>query len=188
MKGSEDAILVRRVLKGEREAYGLLVERHGAAVKNLAWRLTGNQDEAGDLAQEVFLRAYSRLAGFDLERPFFSWLYALALNLIRSHLRARKRDLLARAKELHEESGSAIQVDDGGQEPEVRLQSLQDAALVRGKVLALPEKLREALVLRFYMDLSFEETAQVLRISLSAAKMRVYRGLERLRELMAGNE
>ena len=188
MKGTEDAILVRRVLSGEREAYALLVERHGSAVRNLAWRMTGSPDEAGDLAQEIFLRAYSSLAGYDLKRPFFSWLYTLALNLIRSHLRARKRDFLAKAKELNEELGKAALAGEDVQGPEGRLEALQDAVLVRKGVLALPDKLREALVLRFYMDLSFEETAQVLRVSVSAAKMRVYRGLDRLRELIGQAE
>jgi len=184
MTGGDERQIIEAVLRGERAAYAVLVDRYKDRIFGLAYRMTGCRADADDLAQEAFLRAYGNLARFDREKSFFTWLYTIALNVVRSHLNKRSRDPVAGAEELMEHTRGAGDGAEGN--PEDDLAGREEEALLRKGLLTLPLDTREAVVLRFYQDLSFEETAAVLGISLSAAKMRVYRGLEKLRECLAG--
>jgi RNA polymerase sigma-70 factor (ECF subfamily) len=78
------AEIVARVLKGDRKAYALLVEEYKSPIYNLAYRMTGNLEDADDLTQETFIRAYQYLRRYDPRKKFFTWLYTIALNLIKN--------------------------------------------------------------------------------------------------------
>ena len=175
MTEGEDRKTVEAVLRGERAAYAVLVDRYKDRVFNLAYRMTGRFSDADDLTQEAFIRAYVNLGRFDTEKSFFTWLYTISLNTVRNHLKKRNRDFIDNAVELAEHVAA-------GADPEGDMNERQLQELLQECLLRLPLDTREAVILRFYQDLSFEETAAVLGISLSAAKMRVYRGLEKLRE------
>ena len=167
---------IARVLEGDREAFSILIEAYQPAVFNLAFRLTGSAQEADDLAQESFLRAFEKLGQFRRGERFFTWLYTISLNVIRNHLRRRR---------------SRPPVESG---PEETAESVSDPAesvivseqsrILTGYLLRLSEPVREALVLRYYQGLTFDEIALVTGDSLSAVKMKIYRGLERLRRMM----
>jgi RNA polymerase sigma-70 factor, ECF subfamily len=173
--------VVTRVLKGDRNAYALLVEEYKKAIFNLAYRMTGSYDDADDLSQETFLRAYRELRRFDKERRFFTWLYTIGLNLIRNHLKARKAGPVGDMEQAFESSVSASFDGHGAEEALFQSHQAYDLGFCLQK---LPADLREAIVLRFYQDLSFEDMTEVLHVSLSAAKMRVYRGLQELKRLL----
>ncbi len=180
MTEGEDRKTVEAVLRGERAAYAVLVDRYKDRVFNLAYRMTGRFSDADDLTQEAFIRAYVNLSRFETEKSFFTWLYTISLNTVRNHLKKRNRDFIDNAVEWaeHVAAGAGPAASD----PEGDMNERQLQELLQECLLRLPLDTREAVILRFYQDLSFEETAEILGISLSAAKMRVYRGLEKLKE------
>jgi RNA polymerase sigma-70 factor (ECF subfamily) len=184
MEQDQERKIVLRILGGERDSYALLVNAYQGAIFNLAYRMTGSRQDADDLAQETFIRAFRSLRHFDPEKRFFTWLYTIGLNLIRNHLKKRGR---AMARETAERRDSKLEIrDESGTEQElIRSQELHRLEEALQK---LPVDLREAVVLRFYQDLSFEEIAAITNASLSAAKMRVYRGVERVKESMKKDE
>lgn len=180
MDSMQEKDIVRRVLEGETEAYALLVDAYKDPILRLAFRMTGNLQDADDLAQDAFVRAFRNLHRYDRERPFFTWLYTVALNGIRNHLKKRKRQERGDAE-------SVAEGDDAEDAPgmEERLDEARDAERLDRALRRLPAEQREALVLRFYQGLSLEETSEVMGVSLSAAKMRIYRGLERLKQILS---
>ena len=88
MDRREGQDLIARVCRGEQTAFAVLVDAYAKPIFNLAFRMTGNHQDADDLAQETFLRAYQKLNRFDSEKKFFTWLYTIALNIIRNHLKS----------------------------------------------------------------------------------------------------
>ena len=175
--------IIQRILAGERDAFALIVDRYKEAIFNLAYRMTGNYDDANDLSQEAFFRAYRKLGYYKTDHKFFTWLYTISLNLIRNHLRKRKFEkLLQWGAETHD--NAAVNDSPGSSEQELIMG--EDAARLNKHLLTLPPGIREALVLRYFQNLSFEEIAVIAGISLSAAKMRVYRGIEKLHGLLRG--
>ncbi len=176
-----EAQIVAQVLKGDRQAYALLVEEYKSPIYNLAYRMTGNPEDAADLAQETFVRAFQHLQRFDPDKIFFTWLYTISLNIIRNHLR-KKRDVAAEF-----EPGRAHLTGPIGdrENPEQLFIRNQQTTVLDACLQKLPVDLREAIILRFYSELSFEEVAAISGASVSAVKMRVYRGLEKLKEVMS---
>jgi len=170
---SEEEI-VARVLKGDRQAYAMLVEEYKSPIYNLAYRMTGNSDDADDLTQETFIRAYQYLWRYDTRRKFFTWLYTVALNLIRTHFKKNKYN--KSSEEL-----SAHLLADKNPSPETELIETQEINVC---LLLLEYESRELLIMKFHQGLTFEEISQITGKSLSAVKMSVYRGLEKLKELM----
>ena len=174
--------IINQTKSGDRNAYALLVGQYSGAIFNLAFRMTNSYEDANDLAQDAFMRAYESLESFDVTRRFFPWLYTIALNGIRNHLKTRKevwtRDFPDRSDQL---PGA------GDIDPEQIVMDQQEKENVNRWLQQLPLNLKEAVVLRYFQNLPFEEIAVILDISSSAAKMRVYRGLEKLKVLIAGN-
>jgi RNA polymerase sigma-70 factor (ECF subfamily) len=175
MDQKNEAEIVARVLNGDRQAYALLVDEYKSPIYNLAYRMTGNLEDADDLTQETFIRAYQYLWRYDTSRKFFTWLYSLALNLIRNHLR-KKNKYNKSSEEL-----SAHLLADKNPSPETELIETQEISVY---LLRLEDESRALLIMKFYQGLTFEEIAQITGKSLSAVKMRIYRGLEKLKELL----
>jgi RNA polymerase sigma-70 factor (ECF subfamily) len=179
MKQEQESEIINRILKGDREAYALLVEKYKGPIFNLAFRMTGNYQDAEDLGQETFIRAYEALIRFNRKKRFFPWLYTIGLNLIRNHLNNGHCRL----------SGNPIESDqdalwENRTNPEHITGKHQEMERLSFCVHKLPVELREVVVLRYYEELPFEDIKEIAGISLSASKMRVYRGLEKLRLLM----
>ena len=175
MDQKSEAEIIARVLRGERQAYAMLVDAYKSPIYNLAYRMTGSSDDADDLTQETFIRAYQYLWRYDMHRKFFTWLYTLALNLIRSHLR-KKNKYNKSSEEL-----SAHLLSDKNPSPETDLIETQE---INVYLLRLEEQSRALLIMKYMQELSFEEITQITGKSLSAVKMSVYRGLEKLKELL----
>lgn len=132
--------------------------------------MTGNLEDADDLTQEAFIRAYQYLWRYDQRKKFFTWLYTIAFNLIRNHFKKNKKE------KLSEELSTSLLAD--------RNQRLIKDQEISSHLLLLEEELRALLIMKYQQELSFEEIAEITGKSLSAVKMRIYRGLEKLRELM----
>lgn len=172
-----DVEIVAGILQGDRQAYALLVDRYKGPVFNLALRMTGSHEDASDLAQEIFLRAYQNLHRYDPQKKFFTWLYTMGINLIRNHLKKKARQITVNT--LSEEKQSVLQNEGAGDDlAEANLAGLERA------MIALTVEAREAIVLKYQQGMTFEEVAEITGASVSAVKMRVYRALEQLREML----
>jgi len=174
--------IIQRILNGNREEFSFFVDKYQGPIYNLVYRLTGSKQDAEDLAQETFIKAYKSLNKFQIKRKFFSWLYTIAINLTRNHLKKKKPLIVENVEELKSDNR---QTDKNN--PEINLIKHEQAQALASSIQKLPIALREAIILRYYFYLPFEEIARILCISLSGAKMRVYRGLEKLEILMKEN-
>lgn len=173
----EENQLIRTILNGDAQAYAVLVRRYQGPIYNLLLRMTGNRDHAADLAQETFVKAYERLAQFRVTHAFFPWLYTIGANLARDWLRKQKHAQAYQALES-EESWHPLE---NPQALEQTIAEKIDLEHVRLCLMQLPEEYREALILRFHEELPMHEVGKALGITTSGAKMRITRGLEKLR-------
>jgi RNA polymerase sigma-70 factor (ECF subfamily) len=173
---SGEETLVYEILSGDVNAYALLVKRYQKPIFNLMLRMTGNEQDAVDLTQETFVKAYEKLEKFDPSAPFFPWLYTMGLNLARDFIRKGKRCPIE-CCEPENSVFTEIRQDD-------RLADQIDVQEVLEGLKTLPVDYREALLLRFHEGLSVNEVAYALGLSLSGAKMRIHRGLSKLRQLL----
>ena len=174
MNKKQENETIQSVLNGDREKFALFVEKYQGPVYNLVYRLTGSGHDAEDLAQETFIGAYRSLKSFNTNKKFFPWLYTIAINLTRNHQKKKKPLLVEDFDHLPTDTNN----------PEQALSKLQEGEALAHHIQRLPVSLREAIILRYYHYLRFEEISQILGLSLSAAKMRVYRGLEKLEILL----
>ena len=179
MEELEDQEAVAAILGGEVNAYASLVERYQRPVFNLMFRMTGSQEDARDLAQETFLKAYEKLEGFRSGNRFFPWLYAIGLNLARNFLRKNKLSRGLSRENWDQETGSDYVTDE-----EQRLCSQLDSRRISLVLQKIPLDYREALILYYHEELSMEEVASALDLSVSGAKMRVHRGLKKVRDIL----
>ena len=178
MKQIDEGEIIDLVLKGDREAFAVLVDAYKGPVFGLAFRMTGSAQDADDLTQESFLRAFQSLGRFRAGERFFPWLYTVSLNVIRNHLR--------KVKTLPEESiGKGLpEATDPRDDPAEEAAARERRRRLQRYLLRLPLPVREAMVLRFYEGLSFEDVAAITGDTISSAKMKVYRGLEKIRAMM----
>jgi RNA polymerase sigma-70 factor (ECF subfamily) len=179
--GRSDEELVEACLAGDVAAFDVLVERWQRKIRGAVYRVVGSEEEAQDICQETFLKAFRGLATFKREARFSSWLYQIALNLSRDRLRRRKTRSFVSLDEV-EEPG------DDGPFPRRSLRGDEWVASrevqhrVASAVAALPEEQREAVVLKEYEGLTFPEIAEIQGVPVSTVKTRLYRGLSVLRE------
>ncbi|MDI6743414.1 MAG: RNA polymerase sigma factor [Smithella sp.] len=179
MDQKTEAEIVVRILKGDRQAYALLVEEYKTVIYSLAYRMTGQAEDAQDLAQESFLQAYKNLSRFDTKRSFFTWLYTVSLNVIRNHLKKSKR----KHYDFQYDKISSENFSTGSQAA-CFIENKAREELLQSCLPELSPDIRELLILRYYQNLSFESVAEITGLSVSAVKMRVYRGLEKLKKIM----
>jgi len=181
-----DAMAVRGTLAGERDAYRVLVERHSQYVYRLAYRMTGNREDAEEVVQEAFLRAYQKLAQFAGNANFGTWVYRIAANYAIDRLRQRKnedarREPPARASEDQPEIDPLSQVKDAAPSPERLAGSAQLAAKMQQALETLTPAERTAIVMRHWDGCGIEEIAGVLKSSTTATKNTVFRAVQKLR-------
>ena len=160
--------------RGEREAFDLLVERHQRDVYRLCYRYLGNHEDANDMAQEAFLKAYRGLGSFRGDSAFSTWLYRIAVNACLNFRAARKP-----AEELPET------LPDRRAPASERLLEEEKHKRVRAAVSRLPEKQRATLILKVYHDLTHEEVAKILGSTVGTVKANLFHALGNLRKLVA---
>jgi RNA polymerase sigma-70 factor (ECF subfamily) len=178
-----DQQLVTRALRGHTEAYGELVRRHQTAVYNAVYRLAGDRQDALDLAQEAFVRAYSALGSFDTARPFGPWINRVAVNTALNWLQRRRVATVPLARGTADAPDDAVErmLADDTTEPERIYLAGEQQAQLRSALLALPPHYRAVVELRHFQELSYEEIAEALGISLSDVKSHLFRARRMLR-------
>jgi len=167
----EDA-LVEAALR-EPDAFAELIRRHQDGLVNFLYRMTGNREDAEDLAQEAFLRAYRALPRFRIGSPFRPWLYKIASNLALNHFSARRA-----TSPLVEEIVATSPMNS----PEAMAELREVQAQLREAILELPESYRVILLLRHLNELSYEEIAAVLGVPIGTAKVRLHRARKMVQE------
>lgn len=163
--------IVRNCLKGEAEAWKMLVDLYSRKIFSLAYQFAGSPQEAEDLTQEIFLKLYSSLGKYDFERDFNAWFLTLARNFLIDEFRRTRLEKSQRA-DFEELATPAAEADS----PENRLISQEKAELVREALLRLSPELRTVLILREIEGFSYEEIAQKMKLPLGTVKSRVNRG------------
>jgi RNA polymerase sigma-70 factor (ECF subfamily) len=183
MEESSDQEVISAVMDGDVNAYAILVARYQQPMFNLMYRMTRSCEDAADLAQETFIKAYEQLYRFRTGEKFFPWLYTIGLNHSRNFLRRDKTKQSIPIEEWEPTSG----LDYPGQQEE-KMCSRIDIRRLGEALDQLPVDYREALVLRYHEEVPVEEIAAALELSESGVRMRVSRGLKKLREILAGED
>jgi RNA polymerase sigma-70 factor (ECF subfamily) len=172
-----DAALLDAARRGDRSAFEELVRRTYTETYTLAVRLTGNDEDARDVVQEAYLRAWRGLGKFRGEAQFSTWLYRITANTAYSHVNRRRRHRAVPLSDL----GTEI-ADDGAASPEATAESAALSSRLTEAVGKLPPKLRAVMVLKDVYGLPHEEIAEQLGISETAAKVRLHRARKQLRD------
>jgi len=171
-----DAELVEQVRRGRLEAFGELVSRHQECIYNTAYYLVGNDEDAQDVAQDVFLKAYRNIGTFERKAKFSTWLYGIMLNTVRSVW--RKQGLRSGALSLSarpEDEAAAADPESEREGPVHATVRAETVAAVRGAIEELEGELKEILVLRDIEGLSYEDIAEALGVPLGTVKSRIFR-------------
>ncbi|MFZ1945994.1 MAG: sigma-70 family RNA polymerase sigma factor [bacterium] len=182
-----DESLMLRVGRGERAAFDEIVRRYSKRMINLAYQITGDRDQAEDLAQETFFRAYKSAARYTEIAKFSTWLYTIAINLCRNELRRRKFKPYSLEEMAEREDEGKIRVDiaDESAKPDVELERKEIVNHVRRAVAKVPSKFRMALVLRDIQGLSYEEIGGILGLPEGTVKSRINRGRLKVKETLS---
>jgi RNA polymerase sigma-70 factor (ECF subfamily) len=176
-----DAELVEACLAGRRDAFDLIVERHRRHVYQLCYRFVGNHEDASDLAQDVFIRAFRGLRNFKGQASIGTWLYRIAVNTSLNKVSAKtprpeSLDPLLLASDERTASRA--------ESPTEALLRGERATRVRAAIARLPKKQRTTLVLRVYHELPHEEIAGILGSSVGAVKANFFHALSNLKKLL----
>jgi len=171
-----DAQLVRRVQKGEKGAFDLLVLKYQHRIVNLVMRYVRDQDQALDITQEAFLKAYRALPRFRGESAFYTWLYRIAVNTAKNYLAAQRRrpmdiELDMQDPEQYELHAKLRETDT----PEGITLSQELNETVQRAIQALPEDLRTAIILRELDGMTYEEIAQTMECPVGTVRSRIFR-------------
>ena len=184
----DEKAIIEKVLAGDSNAFGELVEAYQDKVYNLALQMCGNADDAFDLSQEAFFRAWRGLSGFQFESAFSTWLFRLTSNVCLDWLRAKKRRPTVSLTTLDDE-GEETQLDvpDPGKSPEELLLAAEDRSALTKALNELPVEYRQILTLRAIDDLSYTEIAEVLHLREGTVKSRISRARLALRKKLLQN-
>jgi RNA polymerase sigma-70 factor, ECF subfamily len=179
-----DQLLVERAIAGDQRAFELLVLKYQRRIERLIGRMVRDVDLVEDIAQETFIRAYRALGQFRGEAQFYTWLYRIAVNTAKKALVDLKRDPLVSETALKggaedEDETSAVENElTSAETPETVLAAKEIAATVNSAMEALPEELRQAVVLREIEGLSYEEIAEVMNCPIGTVRSRIFRARE----------
>ncbi len=176
--GSEDGELVTAALGGDSGAFAVLVERYDRAVYHLAYRTLHDVEEARDVTQEAFFKAFRSLRTFKPGAKFSTWIFAIAYHACCDRLNRRKR---YSGDELPDRA-------DPGPGPESQAIALDQARRLRGAIELLPEKYRTVITLYHLQGKQYEEIAEVLELPMGTVKTHLFRAKEQLRKLLYAQE
>ena len=179
----EEAVWLEEARHGNKQAFGKLIEAYQSPVFNLAYRMLSNADEAEQAAQEAFIRAWTRLDSYDPAFKFSTWLLSITSNYCIDQIRKRRAQLLSIDEPLP--SHPAL-MSEGSASPEAQAVSRERDENVQLLLQTLPPDYRQAVVLRYWHEMSYDEIAEVMETTVSPIKSRLFRARRQLAE--SGNE
>ena len=172
-----DAELVQACLDGDRQAFGVIIERHQRAIYRVCYRFAGTHEDASDLAQDVFVRAYKGLRKFKGQSALSTWLYRIAVNVCLNHVGSK-------APVAEPLAPTAQQLRSSAEAPVDAVLRRERAGEVRAAILRLPPRQRATLILRVYHELPHDQIARILGSSVGAVKANFFHALHNLKKLM----
>jgi RNA polymerase sigma-70 factor (ECF subfamily) len=176
LAGADDRTLVDAFLRGRREAFDVIVRRHQRQVYQLCFRFVHNHEDAADLAQDVFVRAFKGLRKFKGDASLATWLYRVGVNACLNRRAARQWPT--------EPIDAAPRVDPAAEDALASVVRGERASAVRQAIAQLPPKQRATVVLRIYQDLSHDEIARVLGCTVGASKANLFHALGNLKKML----
>ena len=182
MSGQTEIQLIERFQNGDETAFNEIVLRYQEKVYWIARRYLGSHEDADDIVQEVFVRAYEALHSFRKDAAVATWLYRIAVNQSINALRWRRVRSALRLDELTSDQASSEET------PQEALESGERRRLIEEAVARLPEKQRAVFVLRYYQELSYEEIAQTLKTSIGGLKANYFHAVKKIQEFMRDAE
>ncbi len=175
---ADELAAIGEVLRGNKDAFRLIVDRYKGLIVRLSLSFLGNREEAEEAAQEIFLRAFRSLHRFSLDKKLLPWLYSIAVNHLRSaYGRMKRRDERTTAVEVELAAG-------GESDPQRLVMEDFERSALRQAVDSLPPTLREVIVLYYYEEMRVEAISSVLNIGVENVKSRLFRGRQKLRETL----
>lgn len=181
MTREQEASIVRKVLGGDANAFETLVLEYEKNVYNIALRMTGNSEDAADMTQEAFIKAYNSLQSFRGDSKFSVWLYRIVSNVCLDFLRSKnRRPTVSLSVEDDDGEDAQLDVADESQSPELLLDRKLTRDSVRRGLDSLPPDYRQILLLREIQGLSYDEIAQALSLEVGTVKSRIFRARKRL--------
>jgi len=183
----EDFELLAKFKKGDQQAFELLVRKYKTTVFNTIYSVMGNAQEADDIAQEVFLKVYTKADSFKGESSFSTWLYRITVNRCIDELRRRKNKIISYETEFNQEEKLKLKDVLASRENDIteklRQKELQD--IIQKAMDSLPEKYRIILTLKEIEGLSYKEISQIMKISLAKVKIWLFRARQKLKGKLA---
>jgi RNA polymerase sigma-70 factor (ECF subfamily) len=179
---------IRQILTGNRDAYRVLMDRYFYSVVRVTFRITGNEADAEEAAQEAFLRGYNKLPGFRQDSAFSTWIMRIAMNTAINLVERRNRDLSYHAPRIADEpspNSETVRVADHHAGPEGILLDSEAASLRQAAMATLTPMERTAFTLRHMEDLPIAEIAAALNVPANSAKQAVFRAVAKLRRSLA---
>ena len=188
-KDTTDEELMLRVQGGDTDCYDVLVERYKVRLFNYLLRLTSSRDDAEEIAQEAFVKAYIHAEKYKTIAKFSTWLYTIATNLVRNRVRSRSRapmlvSLWTRAWGEGEEE-RPLEIPDTHRSPDETINDRELSDVISRAIQEIPEKYRESFVLREINELSYEEIAAVTGLKLGTVRSRINRARNYFRQVVA---
>lgn len=179
----EDRELIESAQSGNKDAFAVLVRQYSKNIYNLAYRMTGNREDAMDVTQEVLFRAYRALASFQSDKPFLPWVYRITWNICAD--RGRKIGRTPQEDSIDEmEEGGSARIPSSSPSPDATYEQMEQAEVLRKAIAELPEGYRELIVM-FHVDgLSIKEVSDVTGMKETVIKNRLYRGRQMLRKIL----
>ena len=181
----DDSDLIRRCKKGDESAFEEIVRKYQQTVFNVVYHNIGHRGDVEDVAQKIFTKVYFSLSKFDDNRPFFPWLYRIAINQCYDELRRLRRQKVRTFTELNLEDTDRIEalVSQNEIPPSSPQDSKEIHALLLKLLGGLPDRQKMAIVLRDIEDVSYERMAEILNCTEQAARLKVFRARSRLKQL-----
>jgi len=180
-----DKVLVERVRSGDKQAFNLLVAKYQFKIQNLVSRFIKDRAEQEDVTQEAFIKAYRAIGNFRGESAFYTWLYRIAVNTAKNQLVGAGRR--PPQQDIDIDEGGVVGFADGLTEmnsPEAILQNDELVQTIRHAIAELPEELRQAITLREFDGLSYEEISEVMECPIGTVRSRIFRAREAIEQAM----
>ncbi len=173
MKDSEDTLLVRQCLNGERRAFEAVVEKYQKPLFNITYRLLDSFDDAEDVTQAAFIKAFEKLHTYSSRYKLFSWLYRIAINESLNFLNAKKHNQVLDER-----------IVSGDESPEKKYVERELEKNLQDAIAKLSTEYRTVIILRHFQELSYEEISEVLEIPVKTVKSRLFTSRQQLKEIL----
>ena len=181
---SEITILIQKAQKGDTNAFGTLVASYEKFIFNVACKMFSNSEDASDIAQEALIKAYKNIDKFDFNSSFSTWLYRITVNACIDEMRRRKGRESISIDAEDEESGLAVQIEDTSLGAEERVIQNETVSEVRTAIDKLSEEHKTVIILRDLQDMTYEQVAQTLDLSIGTVKSRLARARKSLKDII----